>query len=51
MLTGNKKPAEIDEAGKQLTLDETVPVSRKTEELEHSDGTEEVPDEIHNVEL
>ena len=29
MLTGDKKPAEIDEAGKQLTLDEAVPVSRK----------------------
>ena len=29
MLTADKKPAEIDEAGKQLTLDEAVPVSRK----------------------
>ena len=51
MLTGDKKTVEIDETGKQLKLDDSMPVYSESAELEHSDETGEVPDEIRNMEL
>lgn len=51
MLTGDKKPVEIDETGKQLKLDDSMPVYSESAELEHSVETGEVPDEIRNMEL
>ena len=51
MLTGDKKPVEIEEQVKQLTLDDSMPVYSESAELEHSDETGEGPDEIRNMEL